>query len=688
VTDATETRATTAAAVAGAVLLLAGGMALIGAMRHVAAEGERALLAWQGRLGVVAESRAASVGDWLDRQRGVLRELTDNPSVQLYMTELALAGGDTSRTTAAAAQADYLRNLLNATAERAAFAAAPPVTPPVANVSRTSDTGLALVDATGRVVAATPGWPAADPKVQTAMETALAGREALIDLHAIEGGQRIGFALPIAGIQSDPSAKPIGAAIGLRLAGQALARRLVQPGDTDRDAATYIIRTDGGSISYLPALDRTLASNTPALVDAMLGSLGSGFAVGLDRNGAEVLAAARPVPGAPWTLVRTALKSSALAETEARLAWTLGVLVAAILAVAATIVAVWRHGTSLRAARAARLSREAAEREERLARFLRVVADAQPTEIAALDHNGTYRFANQAAAQAAGVAPEDLIGKTPVAALGEARAQPLEALNRSALELGARTGAVHRWPGKEGPRIVKSDHLPLKGDNPNRPGVLMVVEDITLLIAERERRDRALRDLVGTLVALVDRRDPFSSHHSARVAEVARGIAEEMRLEAVTVETVETAATLMNLGKMLVPAEILTKTAPLSAAELAQVRDAMLSGADLVKGVAFDGPVADTLRQLQERWDGTGAPEGLSGEAILPTARIVAVANTFVALASPRAHRAGLDLDGAAREILGRADSQFDRRPVTALINLLENRGARARWQWPARPSA
>jgi hypothetical protein len=373
VTDQIEARATTAAAVAGAVLLLAGGLAVIGAMRHVAAEGERAMLAWQGRLGVIAESRAASVGDWLDRQRGTLRELTDNPSVQLYMTELALAGGDSSRVTAAAAQADYLRNLLNATAERAGFAPPPRTAPPVA-----------------------------EPRLRAAIAEALAGRPGLVDLHPGEGGQRIGFAQPIAGIQADPASKPIGAAIGLRLAGQALVRRLVQPGDTDRDAATYMLRVSGGLIDYLPALDRSLSRDTPGLVDAMLGDLRTGFAVGNSRDGAEVLAAARPIAGAPWTLVRSVTRSAALADTEARLTWTLGVLIGGILAIAATIVAVWRHGTSVRAARAARESREAAERYERLSRFLRVVADAQPTAIAALDHDGAYRFANLAAAQDAG----------------------------------------------------------------------------------------------------------------------------------------------------------------------------------------------------------------------------------------------------------------------------------------------
>jgi len=685
--SAAEVRAGWAAAIAGAILVLAGGLAVLGAMRHVAEEGERALLAWQGRLGVVADSRAASVADWLERQRAAVVEIAENPSVQLYLTELALAGGDRTRVTDERGQADYLRNLLNATAERTGFAARPPAAPPVANLPGVSESGLALIDADGRAIAATPGMPLAAAPVAAALAQALAGRPALIDLHPVDGNVRLGFALPVVGIQADPSARPIGAAIGLRLAGQALPRRLAQPGDTDREALTYMIRGAGGSIDYLPALDRSLARDTAGAVDAMLVELRNGFAVGRDRDGVEVLAAARPVAGAPWTLVRSVPRQAALAETEARLAWTLAVLIGGILAVGAIIVAVWRHGTSLRAARAARASREAAARYERLSRFLRVVADAQPTEIAALDHAGAYRFANRAAADAAGATPEDLIGKTPTAALGEARAAPLEALNRAALTQGARTGAVHRWNGKDGsPRIVKSDHLPLKSEDPNRPGVLMVLEDITQLIAERERRDRALRDLIATLVALVDRRDPFSSDHSARVAQVARAIAEEMRLDAVTVETVEVAATLMNLGKMLVPAELLTRSTTLTPAELGQVREAMLAGADLVDHVAFDGPVAATLRQLQERWDGSGGPRGLVGEAILLPARIVAVANTFVALASPRAHRAGLDLDAAARELGARAGSQFDRRPVTALVNLLDNRGARQRWQWPAAP--
>lgn len=685
-TDQREKRAAWAAALAGAALLLAAALGVLGAFRHVADERERALQAWQVRLGLVAESRAASIADWLERQRAVVLEISGNLSVQLYLTELALDGADRA---AAQGQAEYLRNLLNATAERSGFAPPAPSVPPVSNLPRPAQTGLALLDGKGRVVVATPGMPVEDAPLRAAIEQALGGQPALIDLHRVADGIRMGFALPIAAVQADASSPPIGVAVGARLAGNALAGRLRQPGDTDPIAGTYMMRLVGANLEYLPALDRTLARDTPGLVDAMLAELRSGFAMGRDRDGTEVLATARPVAGAPWTLVRAAPREAALADTEERLSWTLAVLVGAILAVGAAILAVWRHGTSMRLARAIAAERSAAARAERLSRFLRVVADAQPTAIVVLDEQGRCRFANRAAAEQAGSMADELIDKTLEAVLGAARAAPLVELNRRALVEQSRGGAVHETQGPGGGRqVLQSDHIPLRGEDANQARVLMVVQDITALVTERERRGRVMQQLVATLVALVDRRDPYAAGHSARVAQVARTIAEEMGLDAVTIETVDTAATLMNVGKMLVPPEILTKQGALSPGELEQVRAAMRAGAELVKGIEFDGPVAGTLGQLLERWDGSGAPDGLKGEAILMPARVVAVANAFVALASPRAHRAGLDLDGAAAAVLARAGSQFDRRPIAALINILDNRGGRDRWRWPAAPPA
>ena len=179
---------------------------------------------------------------------------------------------------------------------------------------------------------------------------------------------------------------------------------------------------------------------------------------------------------------------------------------------------------------------------------------------------------------------------------------------------------------------------------------------------------------------MVDQRDPFSAHHSARVAEVASAIAQGMHMSDAAVETCDIAGALMNLGKVTVPKSILTKTGKLSDSELAMVRDSVFTSAELVKGVDFDGPVADTIRQIQEHWDGSGQPDNLAEEGILPTARVVAVANAFVGMVSARAYRQGMSFDEASKALVSGAGTAFDRRPVSALLHYLDIEGGRQRW--------
>lgn len=110
------------------------------------------------------------------------------------------------------------------------------------------------------------------------------------------------------------------------------------------------------------------------------------------------------------------------------------------------------------------------------------------------------------------------------------------------------------------------------------------------------------------------------------------------------------------------------------------MREILLASLRLLEDVDFDGPVDGTLRQFQEHWDGTGSSRGLKGGEILITARIVSVANAFVALLSPRAHRSPLDTESAIEALLAEVGKAYDRRVVVALINRLDNHDGR--WDW------
>jgi HD-GYP domain-containing protein (c-di-GMP phosphodiesterase class II) len=133
----------------------------------------------------------------------------------------------------------------------------------------------------------------------------------------------------------------------------------------------------------------------------------------------------------------------------------------------------------------------------------------------------------------------------------------------------------------------------------------------------------------------------------------------------------------------------LTKTGELSNSDRAKVRQSVQTSAALLQGIDFDGPVVETLRQAQAHWDGSGFPQGLAGEQILLTARIVGVANAFVGMVSRRAYRDALEVDKALELLLHQVGKSFDRRVVAALVNFLDNRGGRAHWAVkPSGPAA
>ena len=515
------------------------------------------------------------------------------------------------------------------------------------------------------------------------------GDRALFDMHlGVTDEPTMGFVVPVFGIQGDEDASDvIGLIIGLKVIDRDLFDRLKQPGETEQTAETYLVRGKAQTVEYLSPLadgtgplKRALASDTPDLAAAYIVENAGGFATKRDYSGEEVLVTGRLLSTMPWVVLRKVATSEALADTDSRLTTMLVVFLMLIVVVSVTIVAVWRHGTSLRAAAAAERHRIAAERFQNLGKFLRVVTDGQPNAIAAVDGEGHYTFANRAAAAGTGLETEELLGKAMVTVLGPVKAKALGDINKEMLEDTEPKSATHTFEEEDGTHIYRSDHIPLQGDRDNPPGALMIIDDITELVNERQRRERILRQLVTTLVHFVGQRDPYSADHSSRVAEVSSAIAAEMELDEDEVRTVDIAGNLMNLGKLLVPADILTKTGNLSDDELQQIRNSVLESADLLDNVEFDGPVVDTIRQIQEHWDGTGMPKGLSEGDILQSARIVSVANAFVGMASARAYREGVPFEKVCGILLGESGTKFDRRAVSALINYVENRGGRETW--------
>ncbi len=650
----------------------------------------RDLRAWQSRLHILADGRAAAVNAWLGSHYARLGELADNASLQLYLTQLALASDEGRASPSIEASRGYLYNLLLATAEREGFMAAPVGSDVAANVRRVGVSGLALVGPNGKIFVATPGMPPLEGRFFEALDRVAAGERGLLDLYLNPAGRlALGFVLPIFAVQGDPGpSQQVGRILGVREVGPELAALLKSPGLTEESLESLLIRRQGSAVEYLsPLLDGTgplgkrLALDTPDVAAAAMLAAPGGFAVMRDYRDVPVLVTARRLAATPWTLLTKIDRDEALAESDARARRRIVGFLLAMALLAVAFVAVWRHGSSRRATAAADRYRELASRFERQKNFLRLVTDSQSDALYLVDEENRYRFANRVAAKAAGITRDEMQGKTMASVFGPAAVSRMEGLNRRALDSGETGSAIHRLvAGADDTRIFESVHVPLEAPEDMMAGVLVVERDMTAAILAREQHEATLKQVIAALVAIVDRRDPYAANHSSRVAEVARAIAEAMALDEAEIETAETAGKLMNIGKILVPEALLTRQGPLSEDEKRRIQESLAASVDLLEGIAFAGPVTATLRQLREHWDGSGTPSGLAGDAILLPARIVAVANAFVAMASPRAYREGIDFDQAIANLRDGEGRLFDRRVVAALINHLENRGGRERW--------
>jgi hypothetical protein len=195
-------------------------------------------------------------------------------------------------------------------------------------------------------------------------------------------------------------------------------------------------------------------------------------------------------------------------------------------------------------------------------------------------------------------------------------------------------------------------------------------------LQERARNQQDVEQLAATLEATVGavaastESDPYTAGHQRAVAKIALTLADELNLDPDTTKGIEVAATLHDIGKIVVPAQILSKPAKLSAAEFELVKVHPQAGVDIIAGIDFPWPVAATILQHHERLDGSGYPAGLKGDEISLGARIVMVAVVFEAMTSPRPYRPAASVADALAEIDKHGGTQFDPEVAAACVRI------------------
>lgn len=313
------------------------------------------------------------------------------------------------------------------------------------------------------------------------------------------------------------------------------------------------------------------------------------------------------------------------------------------------------------------------------ARF-RTLFEAIPEAVLVHDDESTILHINDVGSQRLEWPVEDLIGKNIRDIITEENVALIPLHVRK-----TRTDGSCRFEttyvSRTGQRIVAEvNERPIEFGGKN--AILSVARDIT----ERKRTEEALqksylqlqRVLEGTvnaLASIAEKRDPFTAGHQQRVTRLACAIAEEMNLSEEQRQGIRMAATVHDIGKISIPAEILNKPGQLTELQSSIIKTHPTIGYDILKEIEFPWPVAQIVFQHHERIDGTGYPQGLSHEEIMLEAKILAVADVVEAMASHRPYREAYKIKRALGEVSRRKGILFDPEVVEACSRVITEKG-------------
>jgi PAS domain S-box-containing protein/putative nucleotidyltransferase with HDIG domain len=315
---------------------------------------------------------------------------------------------------------------------------------------------------------------------------------------------------------------------------------------------------------------------------------------------------------------------------------------------------------------------------------LRAILDGARDGIVVLDLMGRVVRVNRYIREIGGYAEDEFIGKQ-IDALEmfppPSLAKILSAFRKleTGQDLPPYEVEVHLKTGER--RMVEIHSSLLKG-NGRVEGIVAILRDIT----ERKRAEEelkqgferarsAMKGTVDALMSTAERRDPYTAGHQQRVTQLACAIAEEMGLSEDQIEGIRVAGSLHDIGKIYVPAEILSKPGQITDIEFNLIKIHPQVGQEILEAVNFPWPVAEIVLQHQERLDGSGYPAGLKGDEILLEARVLAVADVVEAMSSHRPYRPTRGIDEALKEISQNRDITYDSEAVDACLRLFTEKG-------------
>jgi PAS domain S-box-containing protein/putative nucleotidyltransferase with HDIG domain len=299
-----------------------------------------------------------------------------------------------------------------------------------------------------------------------------------------------------------------------------------------------------------------------------------------------------------------------------------------------------------------------------------------------VDRNCTFLFMNEKHLKRFGLLLEEVVGKKYGEFHSEEDAKRLAADVNEVCQTGNPITKEHRSE-RDGKFFLRTFTPIIGKDSDGKISQVAVIsKEIThIKLAEKKLQDtlnslrRAVNTTIQVMVSAVETRDPYTAGHQIRSADLARAIATEMGLSPEKIDGLRMAGSIHDIGKLSIPAEILSKPTKLSEIEFSLIKEHAQRGYEMLKDVESPWPLAEIVYQHHERMDGSGYPRSLKGEEILIEARILTVADVVEAMASHRPYRPGLGIAAALNEIEQNSGTLYDNAVADACLRLFREKG-------------
>lgn len=284
---------------------------------------------------------------------------------------------------------------------------------------------------------------------------------------------------------------------------------------------------------------------------------------------------------------------------------------------------------------------------------------------------------------------EDIIGKTDFDFFPKEQAQRMFDDDTYVLKTGKPIiGKIERTLLPNGTHnCVTTTKIPITNKKGDIIGTMGITRDITVY----DQTEKTQLDMVINSLKVLDRiletKDPYTFGHTRRVSIIAERIAQELGWEETRVMELKMSAELHDIGKILIPLEILNKPGKLSYLEYRMVQEHARQSYDMLKPYPFPSPMPEAIYQHHERLDGNGYPRGLSGDQIIPEARILAVCDVLESMVSHRPYRQALGIDSSVQELKNNSGTKYDKGIVDVVLKIVREHNNKPFWVHSDNPS-